>query len=263
MRSRLFRPLAAVVAAAILSAVAAVSSGAAPEHKAKVLRILVTNDDGVAAPGLDALVEGLRALDRVKVTVVAPADDRTGTGDETTAGELVSSGTETVSGYPALAVEGFPADTVLFALDDGIPKIPHVVVSGVNAGQNLGPAFTASGTVGAARTAVRRGIPGVAVSAGVGDPPDYAAAVDEATRWIKRHRKALVKNVDPTDVVNINVPTCTTGEIRGLVKVPAAPTGDILAPVDCNSTLEDPTDDLIAFRNGFATLSEVPPEGPA
>jgi 5'-nucleotidase len=142
-------------------------------------------------------------------------------------------------------------------------KLPHVVVSGVNQGQNLGPVLAVSGTVGAARTAVRRGIPGVAVSAGLGEPPEYAAGVDEAIRWLKEHRKALVKDVDPTEVVNINVPTCTTGEIRGLVEVPAAATGDALAAVDCTSTLEDPADDLIAFTNGFATLSEVPPDGPA
>jgi len=251
-----------VAAVAMVGAVGQ-SSAAAPAHKPKVLRILVTNDDGVAAPGIDALVEGLRELDRVKVTVVAPATNQSGTGDETTPGELTASETTTASGYPAIAVEGFPADTVNFALDGGIPKIPHVVLSGVNQGENLGPVFFASGTVGAARTAVERGIPGVAVSAGLGEPPDYAAGVDEAITWLKEHRKALVKDVDPTDVVNINVPTCTTGEIRGLAEVPAAPTGDALPDVDCTSTLEDPGDDLIAFANGFATLSEIPPEGPA
>ena len=248
-------------AVAVLTALPAAAS--APEHKPKTLRILVTNDDGVDAPGIDALVEGLTELDRVKVTVVAPATNQSGTGNQTTPGELTTTETTTASGYPAVAVNGFPADTVNFALDGGIPKTPHVVVSGVNAGQNLGPVFLASGTVGAARTAVTRGIPGVAVSAGLGEPPDFEAGVDEAVKWVKKHRKALVADDDPTDVVNINVPTCTTGEIRGLVEVPAAPTGDILAPVDCNSTLEDPTDDLIAFTNGFATLSEVPPGGPA
>ncbi|HUF83630.1 MAG TPA: 5'/3'-nucleotidase SurE [Acidimicrobiia bacterium] len=263
MRSRLLRPLAALVAAATLPAVTTVSSGAAPDHKPKVLRILVTNDDGVTAPGINALVDGLRDLERVKVTVVAPAANQSGTGDRTTPGELTTSETTTASGYPAIAVEGFPADTVDFALDGGIRKVPHVVLSGVNQGQNLGPVFTVSGTVGAARAAVRRGIPGVAVSAGLGDAPDYAAAVDEAIAWVKEHRKKLAKGDDPTDVVNINVPTCTTGEIRGLVEVPAAPTGDALAAVDCTSTLEDPPDDLVAFTNGFATLSEVPPEGPA
>lgn len=262
MRSRLLRPLAVLVAAAIFFAVATLSSGAAPGHKPKVLRILVTNDDGVTAPGIDALVEGLRDLSRVKVTVVAPAANQSGTGAQTTAGELVTTETTTAGGYPAIAVEGFPADTVNFALDGGIPKIPHVVVSGVNQGQNLGPVFTVSGTVGAARTAVGRGIPGVAVSAGLGDSPDYAAGVDEAITWVKQHRKELVKDDDPTNVVNINVPTCAAGEIRGLVEVPAAPTGDALAAVDCTSTLEDPTDDLIAFTNGFATLSKIPPDGP-
>lgn len=262
MRARGARLILLLVSIAATGAGVTPAAGA-PEQKPKVLRILVTNDDGVAAPGIDALVEGLRDLDRVKVTVVAPADDKTGTGDQTTPGELASSKTETASGYPAIAVAGFPADTVNFALDGGIPKIPHVVVSGVNAGQNLGPVFTASGTVGAARTAVRRGIPGVAVSAGLGDPPDFAAGAEEAVKWVKEHRKALVKDVDPTDVVNINVPTCTTGEIRGLVEVPAAATGDALAAVDCTSTLEDPPDDLVAFTNGFATLSEVPPDGPA
>ena len=240
-----------------------VPAAAAPEHKPKVLRILVTNDDGVDAAGLDALVEELRDLKRVKVTVVAPATNQSATGDQTTPGELTTSETTTASGYPAIAVEGFPADTVDFALDGGIPKMPHVVLSGINQGQNLGPVFTVSGTVGAARTAVRRGVPGVAVSAGIGESPDYAAGADAAIDWVKEHRKKLVKGDDPTDVVSINVPTCTTGEIRGLVEVPAAATGDALAAVDCASTLEDPPDDLIAFTNGFATLSEVPPEGPA
>jgi 5'-nucleotidase len=239
-----------------------VSSGAAPAPRPKVLRILVTNDDGVAAPGIDALVEGLRDLDRVKVTVVAPATNQSGTGDQTTPRLLTVTDTETAGGYPAVAVDGFPADSVIIAFDSVLRKMPHVVVSGVNQGQNLGPVLAVSGTVGAARTAVRRGIPGVAVSAGLGESPDYAAGVDEAIKWVKEHRKELVKGADPTDVVNINVPTCTTGEIRGLVEVPAAPTGDALAAVDCTSTLEDPTDDLTAFTNGFATLSEVPADGP-
>jgi 5'-nucleotidase len=263
VRSRLARSLAALTCATAVAGAAAPSAAAAPEHKRKVLRILVTNDDGVAAPGLDSLVEELRELNRVKVTVVAPATNQSGTGDQTTPGTLTTSEATTASGYPAIAVEGFPADTVNFALDGGVPKIPHVVLSGVNQGQNLGPVFLVSGTVGAARTAVGRGIPGVAVSAGLGESPDYGAGVDEAIAWVKQHRKALVKDVDPTDVVNINVPTCTTGEIRGLVEVPAAPTGDALAAVDCTSTLEDPPDDLVAFTNGFATLSEVPTAGPA
>jgi 5'-nucleotidase len=237
----------------------AVPAAAAP--KPATLRVLVTNDDGVAAQGIDALVQGLRKLDRVQVTVVAPATNQTGQSDNTTPGPLTTAEATTTSGYPAIAVQGFPADTVNFALDGGIPKKPHLVASGINAGQNLGPVVNVSGTVGAARTAVRRGVPAVAISQGVPEPFDYPAGVREAVRWLKQHRKALTKKnpETPADVANINVPTCATGKVRGLVEVPSATTGDAGAPSDCTSTLEDPADDVIAFQNGYAALSEVPP----
>lgn len=236
-----------------------VPAAAAP--KPATLRVLVTNDDGVAAPGIDALVQGLRKLDRVQVTVVAPAANQTGQSDSTTPGPLTTAEATTTSGYPAIAVQGYPADTVNFALDGGIPKKPHLVASGINAGQNLGPVVSVSGTVGAARTAVRRGVAAVAVSQGLPEPFDYPAGVREAVRWVKQHRKALTRKdaKPPTEVANINVPTCTTGKMRGLVEVPSATTGDAGTTSDCTSTLRDPPDDVVAFQNGYAALSEVPP----
>ena len=117
----------------------------------------MTNDDGVGAPGIDALVQGLRRLDRVRITVVAPATNQSGTGDMTTPGALTTEQATTTSGYPAVAVQGFPADTVNFALDGGIPEKPHLVASGVNVGQNLGPVVNISGTVG--RLAPPCGVP--------------------------------------------------------------------------------------------------------
>jgi 5'-nucleotidase len=239
-------------------AVDAVPAAAAP--KPPTLRVLVTNDDGVAAAGIDALVQGLRKLSRVEVTVVAPAGNQSGTSDSTTPGTLTTSETTTASGYPAVAVQGYPADTVNFALDGGVAKKPHLVTSGINQGQNLGPVVNVSGTVGAARTAVRRGVPAIAISQGIGEPPDYAAGVREAVQWVREHRKALTKRnaKAPTEVANINVPTCTTGKVRGLVEVPSATSGDIGAPSDCASTLKNPPDDVVAFQNGYAALSEVP-----
>ena len=78
----------AVVAAAVLGFGAGVTpaAGAPDAPKPPTLRVLVTNDDGVAAPGIDALVQGLRKLDRVQVTVVAPADNKSGTSDMATPG---------------------------------------------------------------------------------------------------------------------------------------------------------------------------------
>ena len=65
----------------------------------------------------------------------------------------------------------------------------------------------------------------------------------------------------PVDAVaNLNVPTCDTGELRGLVEVSSATTGNVLDPSDCTSTVEGPTDDVIALANGFAALTEVPVE---
>jgi 5'-nucleotidase len=257
---RLVAPVA-VVALAGTVAIDAAPASASAAPKPPTLRILVTNDDGVGAPGIDALVQGLRGVERVRVTVVAPATNQSGTGDRTTPPPLTTEQATTASGYAAIAVQGYPADTVTFALDGGIAEKPHLVASGVNAGQNLGPVVNISGTVGAARTAVRRGVPAVAISQGTGEPPDYASGVREAVRWVKEHRKALTKKgaKPPTDVTNINVPTCTTGKMRGRVDVPSASSGDPGAPSDCTSKLKNPPDDVIAFTNGYAALSKVPP----
>ena len=82
------------------------------------LRVLVTNDDGVHAPGIDALVQALRALPQVTIIVVAPAVNQSGTGGKTTKGTLKTAPTTTASGYPATAVRGYPADTIRWAIDD-------------------------------------------------------------------------------------------------------------------------------------------------
>lgn len=250
-----------VVALALVGALGVESTPASAAPKPPTLRILVTNDDGVGAPGIDALVKGLRKLVRVSVVVVAPATNQSGTSDKTTPGPLTTAQATTASGYPAIAVQGFPADTVNFALDGGIKTKPHLVASGVNEGSNLGPVVNVSGTVGAARAAVRRGVPAVAISQGSGEPPDYAAGAREAVRWVKKHRNALTKKnaAAPTEVANINVPTCTVGKVRGLIEVPSATGGDITAPSDCTSKLKNPADDVIALTNGYASLSKVPP----
>jgi 5'-nucleotidase len=252
-------------AVVIVGALGVVASPAATAGGSKpaTLRVVVTTDDGVGAPGVDALVRGLRKLDRVSVTVVAPATNQSGTSDLTTPGQLPASESTTASGFPAIAVPGYPADAVNFALDGGVPKKPHLVASGINAGQNLGPVVSVSGTVGAVRTAVRRGVAGVAISQGVGEgvQPDYSTGVREAVRWVKANRKALTKKnpATPTSVANINVPTCTAGRVRGVVEVPSAITGDAGSPSDCTSTLKNPPDDVVAFANGYVALSEVPP----
>jgi 5'-nucleotidase len=261
------RVAATTLTALLVTGLALGASPASAGSKQKPLRILVTNDDGVAAPGIDALVEGLRKLPNVKVTVIAPAENQSGSGGDTTPGELVTTETETASGFPAVAVTGFPADTVVYAIDQGgMEQPPDLVVSGINSVQNLsGLADEVSGTVGAAKAAAERGIPALAVSQGLLEnaEPDYPSGVKQAVKWVKQHRKALTpEKGKEVEVIleNLNVPTCAPGlKNRGLVEVPLAPNGtpDAVANQDCASTLEDPTNDIEAFNNGFVTLSEV------
>lgn len=235
----------------------------------ETLHILLTNDDGVGAEGIDAVAVALRELPDTEVWIVAPADNQSGTGDRTTDGPLTAEPATTASGLEATAVQGFPADTVVWALEEGnLPETPDLVVSGINEGQNIGPVAALSGTVGAAREAARRGIPALGVSAGVVNPGseneivEYEEAVALVIEWVEAEREALLargETTEPADVANLNVPTCVTGELRGQVEVPLATDtgGANLFVTDCTSTVEDPPDDVQAFVNGFAALSEM------
>lgn len=230
---------------------------------AETLDILVSNDDGYQGEGLDAVVQALIELPDTTVTVSAPAEDRTGTGGQSTDGPLTATDEETLSGYPATAVDGFPADSVNFALEEVLDAPPDVVITGLNAGQNMGPLIDASGTVGAARAAVAAGIPALATSQGIdADPPDYASGVQFVLDWVDENRDALIAGDAPVEVTNLNIPSCATGEVRGLVEVPPATdmAGRDYNAADCESTEEDPADDVGGFNIGFATIGVIPSE---
>ncbi|MDX1650699.1 MAG: 5'/3'-nucleotidase SurE, partial [Myxococcota bacterium] len=138
----------------------------APSAAAGALRILVTNDDGVGSPGIRALRTALADAGH-HVVVVAPRTNQSGKG---------ASLRTDVGGAAALqqpepgvwSVDGTPADAVRAALDAVLADAaPDLVVSGLNFGPNLGrPGAVGSGTVGAALTAVHRGVPALATSVG-------------------------------------------------------------------------------------------------
>jgi 5'-nucleotidase len=233
----------------------------------ETLTILVSDDDGVAAPGIDAVVTALAAMPDTEVIVSAPADNQSGTGSKVTEGEVSTSESTTASGYEAVAVAGTPADSVNWALDGGISETPQLVVTGINVGQNLGAlADQVSGTVGAARAAVAHGIPALATSMGLSDNADYALGATYVVSWVEDHRAQLLAGELSGDVIllqNMNIPHCATGEIRGVAEVTLAPTSDgALDPQNCESTVPAPADDITAFKNGFVTLSDLPPLPP-
>lgn len=246
-------------------------SAGASSQKPETLRILVTNDDGVGAPGINATVEALTALPHTKVTVVAPLTNQSGTGAKVTPGTLTATNAMTASGYPAKAVAGYPADTIIWAIDDhGISERPNLVVSGINFGENIGPLASLSGTVGAAETALARGIPALAVSQGVdnGQSPDFSQGARYLVAWVQSHRKVLLAGKKQTarrTNGNLNVPTCATGHIRGPVNVPLATSlsGYTISTVNCVGTATNPSNDVQAFVEGFASLSALHPVNPA
>lgn len=251
-------------------------SGGTGGSSGGVLRILVTNDDGLAAPGIDALVQALTADPDNAVIVVAPDGNRSGSADSTIAtnpsrcgnGDVTPSAT--ASGYDedVWAMDGCPADCVIYGLDTLYPDSPpHVVLSGINDSQNVGNVGGAlsqtSGTVGGAKTSACLGVPAMASSQGEGDTIDFDSGVTEVLSWLADNRAALLAGDAPLEnITSINIPSCDTGQIRGRVEVPLATTNpdeyNLLGHQDCESTLEDPQDDLEAFFNGYVAVTPVP-----
>lgn len=234
---------------------------AAPEP----LRIMVTNDDGVGAPGIAALADALAAIPNVEVTVIAPAENASGSSDNTVGGPYEPVETQTATGRAATGLAALSADTVLYAIND-LGLDPHVVVSGSNDVNNLGPLIEVSGTVGAARTAAREGVPGVAVSNSSGEPPQFENSVSTSVQWVQDHFDELLnRTYEPLIVTGINGPTCAVGEIKGVLELPVAlEIGDrdaLPGPIDC--TIEPPNrpaDDIDAVNAGFVSISTFDPE---
>lgn len=239
------------------------SNGFSDSNIPRQLTILVTNDDGIGAPGIDSLVNTLTLMDNVEVVVVAPAENQSQSADKTTQGELVFEDSATTSGYLGTAVYGFPADAVNVALKQ-LEITPNLVVSGVNSGHNVGPIAPISGTVGAAQIAARAGFPAVAVSAGLTSDTDFDAAAELVIAWIENNRAALGDNSARADIVtSFNIPNCTQGNIRGLVEVPRADAYPAGTPniffTDCSVEPDGPpTSDLDAIIKGFASQTELP-----
>jgi 5'-nucleotidase len=179
--------------------------------------ILVTNDDGITAPGLAALVKALRPVG--KVTILAPNHNWSGGGHvKTLHRPLRAREARLPDGTPALTSDGAPSDCVALAMLGLVPEKIDLVVSGINAGANLGHDLTYSGTVTAAMEAVINGAPGIAVSLALEDPAaecEYELAASVAAR-----AAALVLQIGlPKGILlNINVP-CRPGAAPAGVKI--------------------------------------------
>ncbi len=237
-----------------------------PDCSDQLLRILVTNDDGINAEGIDVIVEALIENPNNEVIVCAPDVEQSGASDNTDCGTLEAVGAETLSGYPATAVNGCPADAVNYALGNLYsPGIrPQVVISGINADPNVSElVVSASGTIGAARTAARNGVPALAASQArpqVGGRFDFPSGAEAVINWLSVNRARLFcSGAAPLSITCLNIPSCNEGSIRGTRIVPmAADLEGATDPQDCESTLENPANDIEALLNGFIAETNIP-----
>lgn len=223
------------------------------------LVVLVTNDDGIDGAGIDAVVNELTKDPDLDVVVWAPATNQSGTGDKTTPGGLPGVAAATASGVAGYSVAGFPADSVNAALTANV--VPDVVISGINAGQNIGPFVKISGTVGAAATATRLGYWALAVSQGIAETPAFETAAPLVAEWLAQHKQDIIDK-KPARLFNLNVPTCASGSLRPLTSAPpAADFGTRKAvTISCDGPDLGPSgaaDDVDAFIAGHAVMSEL------
>jgi 5'-nucleotidase len=178
--------------------------------------ILVTNDDGVLAPGLLALAEEMRKLG--KVSILAPDRNWSGGGHVKTLDRALRvKEVRLADGSVAYASDGAPSDCVALAALGYFKEPIDLVVSGINAGGNLGHDVTYSGTVTAAMEAVIAGVPGVAVSLEIVEGHlgeiDYGPAARAARRIVQN----VINNGLPNEILlNVNVPFMSEEQIRGI-----------------------------------------------
>jgi 5'-nucleotidase len=161
-------------------------------------RILLTNDDGIGAPGLRALEAAMASLG--EVWVVAPHSEQSATSRAITLRHPLR---VAAAGPRRYAVEGTPADTVMMALNQVLAFRPDLVVSGINGGPNLGENIYYSGTVAAAAEGTKYGIPSIAVSFNARADIDFAQTAAFAVRL---GGEVLEKGLAVGVALNVNVP---------------------------------------------------------
>ena len=233
------------------------------------MRILLTNDDGIYAPGLAAMERQLRQLG--DVTVAAPLTEQSGVGHAITyltplmAREVFNEENQ----RRGWAVEGSPADCVKLAICALLPERPDLVVSGINSGMNAGINVLYSGTVAAAIEGAFFGITSVAVSLEYHDAPRYDIAAELATNVIKQ---LLAQKNAAGHLYNLNIPMralTNPAEVK-VVPMATAPWGeDFQARLDprgrpyfwANGIQPDPppgaVTDLLELRAGNMTLTPL------
>jgi 5'-nucleotidase len=173
------------------------------------MHILVSNDDGILASGLEYLAEACRSV--AQVTVVAPDREQSGTSHSLTMHRPIRARRRPDG---AFQVDGTPTDCVLLALGDLLDDKPDFVFSGVNHGPNMGEDVLYSGTVAAAMEGVTLGVPGVAISLAGSDPEILTTYREVLAKLVQQITS--VRDFPASTILNINLPDRPAGNVKGV-----------------------------------------------
>ena len=174
-------------------------------------RILITNDDGVHAPGILAVAQALQSVG--EVTIVAPATNQSGKGHSITIEDpIYVDSVKLPGGLEATSVAGTPATSVKVAVGAFLNFKPDLVVSGINRGWNVGSVTYVSGTVGAAREAALLGLPAIAASLS-SDESNYGPAAEIVRQVVGMFRKT---GFERGVFLNVNIPAGAATAIKGI-----------------------------------------------
>lgn len=228
------------------------------------MRILVSNDDGIHAPGIQCLARHLRTV--AEVRVVAPDRDRSGASNSLTLVHPLRA-QELENGD--MGIDGTPTDCVHLAITGLLEKEPDLVISGINAGANLGDDVLYSGTVAAAMEGRFLGLPAIAVSLVGPGMQHYDAAAQVVLNLLDRlHRVPL----PAATILNVNVPDLPFEKIRGVqatrlghrhksepVVKARDPRGRTIYWVGPSGLEQDagPGTDFFAVREGFVSVTPI------
>lgn len=231
-------------------------------------RILVTNDDGVRAPGIHVLTQALIHAGR-DLVVAAPLDDRSGASASLMARYMddilyEEVELERLEGVPVYGIDGPPALAVLASRLGAFGEGPDLIASGINPGANTGRAVLHSGTVGAALAGANFGLSGLAVSVVPGDPIQWetaAAMAVAALKWVEAAPRGTV--------LNVNVPDLPLDQVKGVKVARLAPFGTVRAALinsgegrismelqASDQKLDDDTDTMIVL-DGYVSVTSI------
>lgn len=227
------------------------------------MHILLTNDDGYFAPGIQTLYNVL-AGEGYQLSIVAPESQRSATGHSITLFEPLFLTKHPLDQGIGYAVSGKPADCVKLAIQGGIIPKPDLIISGINNGPNLGTDVFYSGTVSAAMEGVLLGIPALAVSLAAFSMTDYEPSARFVAKFLKE--STIIQGL-----ININIPPLPEEEWKGIritklgkavyenvFELRHAPYGrEYYWQAGTMSPEKDEDTDLYAIHEGFVSLTPM------